>query len=138
MDNVQTEADFEYERLNSLNMHTPYDMLISLGFSPNELGFAYLAYGISISYLNYDMLYSRKLDVLTAITHEFQITKARAVDNMQRSIFNAWNGIHGNELRNLFPATEFIMPKPSDFIYCIAILIAESKNSQASDSASYI
>lgn len=107
------------------NKQTPHKFLISLGFNPSELGFAYLAYGITIAYANCKAFYSDKVDILLAIANEFHVTKNRAVDNMQHSIYNVWHGGNAKEVRRLFPSTEFILPKPLDFICCAAIMLAE-------------
>lgn len=111
--------------LDFSNKQTPHNFLVSLGFNPSELGFAYLAYGITIAYAGRKAFYSDKVDILLTIANEFRVTKNRAVDNMQHSIYNAWHGINAKELRRFFPSTEFILPKPLDFICCAATMLTE-------------
>lgn len=119
------ESSPELIDLSFRNKQTPHKFLISLGFHPSELGFAYLAYGITIAYANRKAFYSDRVDILLAIANEFHVTKTRAIDNMQHSIYNAWQGANAKEVRRLFPSTEFILPKPLDFICCAATLLAE-------------
>lgn len=119
------ESSLEHIDLNFRNKQTPHKFLISLGFNPSELGFAYLAYGITIAYANRKAFYSDKFYILSAIANEFHVTKNRAIDNMQHSIYNAWQGVNAKEVRRLFPSTEFILPKPLDFICSAAIMLTE-------------
>lgn len=125
MYDIKFESNLNLTNLSFHDKQTPHKLLISLGFYPSELGFAYLAYGITIAHYNRKAFYSDKVDILLAVANEFHVTKNRAVDNMQHSIYNAWHGVNAKELRRLFPSTEFILPKPLDFICCAATILAE-------------
>lgn len=125
MHKMPFESNLDLIDLDFQNKQTPHNFLVSLGFDPSELGFAYLAYGITIAYASRKAFYSDKVDILQAIANEFHVTKNRAVDNMLHSIYNAWQGGNAKELRQFLPSTEFILPKPLDFICCAATIIAE-------------
>lgn len=125
MHDIPFESSLEPIDLSFQNKQTPHKFLVSLGFRPSELGFAYLAYGITIAYASRKAFYSDKVDILLAISNEFHITKTRAIDNMQHSIYNAWHGVNGKRVRQVFPSTEFILPKPLDFICCAATILSE-------------
>ncbi len=53
---------------------TPSELLIFMGFCPDQLGFAYLSYGVALVYESRKNYYSDKLDVLSAITSRFNVS----------------------------------------------------------------
>lgn len=106
-------------------------LLTGLGISPHCIGFAYLAYGITLVASSRRAYYADGINILSCIMEEFHISKPYAVSRMKHVISASWHKADNTRLRELFPALgAYVPPSPSEFICRAAIILQSGGHAQ--------
>lgn len=111
------------------------DFLITLGFYPHQLGFAYLVFAITAVASDPVGYYARTTDIFRLLYNTFSVSHSKALRCMNYSIVCAWNNAGNGMRKRLFPQSNGNFPPPvSEFICRSALAVRYADENEFSGS----
>ena len=112
--------------MKSINISALY--LAELGFFPQQNGFGYLAYAISVVMSDPIGYYTGRVDVQPTVARDCGVSVMRVARCMRYALRCAWEQPFNAELRRIFPACGKDYPPPiMEFVCRVAIEIGKTE-----------